>query len=239
MYVVKKAFLLLFTLILTVLLAAGCGGRSEETAPEGDLESITVEKSCIYAQDDGEVAIMLEVPVLSGLADRSLQERINKEFENKALDFQSESLEPLADYREDAEKNGWDAQPFVVQTAFTVPFNQDSLLSINFTYYAYQGGAHGFSYMETLNLDINTGQTLHLKDFFEPGDDYQRIVLEEIHRQIEANPENYFEEARETLTAIPTDQQFYMGDGCIVVYFDLYYLAPYAYGLPEFIIRQM
>ncbi len=124
----------------------------------------------------------------------------------------------------------------MVQTAFTVPFNQDGLLSINFTYYAYQGGAHGFSYMETLNLDINTGQTLRLKDFFEPGDDYQRIILEEIHRQIEANRENYFEEARETLTAIPKAQQFYMGDGYIVVYFDLYYLVPYAYGLPEFII---
>lgn len=57
---------------------------------------------------------------------QSLQEQVNKDFEKKALDFKNESLEPLARYREDAENNGWEAPPFVVQTTFAVPFNQDA-----------------------------------------------------------------------------------------------------------------
>ncbi len=244
----KKTFLL-FLLIPAIFLVISCGGSEEagpagevekitvETEPAGEVEEvekITVEKRCLVEQDNEEAEILLEVPVLSGLPDRSLQERINQDFEKKALDFQNESLEPLAEYREEMEENGLDPNPFVVHTTFTVPFNQRGLLSINTTYYSYQGGAHGYTSMETLNLDINTGKILRLEDFFEPGEDYQRIILEEIHRQIEASPENFFEDARETLSTIPQDQPFYIGDGYIVVYFDLYYLAPYAYGMPEF-----
>lgn len=220
---------LLSLLLLLVLLGAGCGSPGSTPAKE----AVTVDTKQVQSQDEV-LEVDLKVPVLTGLKDKDVEERINRDLEKKILDFKDGVGQDAQEYAAEMKKNGFEAHPCEAYVSYDVRYNQDDLLSLSLTYYQYTGGAHGMTEMETLNINTGTGEKLALKDFFKPGDDYQNIILEGVHKQMAADPDVYFPDAAEKLTAIPADQPFYIEDGHVVVYFGLYELAPYSSGIPEF-----
>jgi hypothetical protein len=88
------------------------------------------------------------------------------------------------------------------------------------------------------NFDYTTGLRLTAEDVFSvPEDIYRTRILDEILKQIEKNgAENYFEEYREYLPQIFNPDQFYLTEEGIVYYFPPYDIAPYAAGVPSFLI---
>lgn len=102
-------------------------------------------------------------------------------------------------------------------------------------YYQFTGGAHGGTERRHYNYDLATGQEVALKDLFNQGVDYKKIINQEIGAQIKANPEGgYFAQPELGFKTIADDQPFYLADGGLVVYFAQYEIAPYAAGIPEF-----
>ncbi len=206
-----------------------------ETPAEAEDESkISITAQLVQSVTD-EIEVNMRIPVISGLPDRALEEKINAEFAQKAEDFRKEIEEPFAEYKESMEKYGGPVHAFQAVTDYDEHYNQDGLLSISVSYYGFQGGAHGFTVKETLNLDVETGERLTIADFFGPEEDYKSIVVRTIQEAIAANPDMYFEDALDTVAQITDGQQFYIkDDGHIVVYFGQYEIGPYAIGMPEF-----
>jgi len=231
----RRILLILATLLATLSIAcAAAPGPDREEKRGGEAPAVTVTAKSFQSVTE-ELEATLEIPVLSGLPDKELEKRINADLENKALNFKSEIEKAAAEYYADAREHGWEVPgPCVVHTSYTVPYNKDGYLSLCVTYYGFSGGAHGNTHMETLNLDTRTGKTLLLKDFFEPGEDWQSLVAEEIRRQIAERPQEFFDDAADRVKTIPEDQPFYIKDGAVVVYFGQYEIAPYATGMPEF-----
>ena len=178
--------------------------------------------------------LQLSIPQLEGLQDQQLQDSINKAFENQALQFQEETFKDLDEYVEAAEKQGWPIRAYNAMTSYRVTYSKNDLLSLYVDYYSYTGGAHGFTNRVSSNIDLKTGKELQLKDLFKAGVDYQKILNQEIKRQMQLEPDKYFPETLTQWPGISENQSCYIEDGNLVVYFSLYELAPYAAGIPQF-----
>ena len=108
--------------------------------------------------------------------------------------------------------------------------NDKGVLSLTLINYAFAGGAHGNTIVKGLNFDVETGHIYTLPELFKPGSDYIKKISEIIKVQIK-------ERSLPTLgdfTEINPNQDFYIADRCLVIFFQLYEITPYFVGIPYF-----
>ncbi len=117
-----------------------------------------------------------------------------------------------------------------VTASYEVKTNERGVLSLSLNNYAFAGGAHGMTIIKSLTFDVCTGRIYSLADLFKPGSDYQKVLSAIIEKQIKEREIPVINE----FTGIKPDQDYYIADKVLVVYFQLYDLTPYAYGFPEF-----
>ena len=100
--------------------------------------------------------------------------------------------------------------------------------------------ASAYTEMYFYNIDIETGKKLNLRDLL--GNDYKKIVDDEIYKEIEIrskNPDNiYFTKGEGGFEGIENEyQDFYINkEGKIVIVFEKYKIAPGYMGIQEFVI---
>ena len=87
-------------------------------------------------------------------------------------------------------------------------------------------------------MDLTSGGIFTLKDLFNENSNYKVVIEDEIKKQIiQLNKEQNLPKNSTQLYAfneIKYNQKFYIVDDTIVIFFDLYDIAPYAAGVPEF-----
>jgi hypothetical protein len=108
--------------------------------------------------------------------------------------------------------------------------NQKDYLSLSIYNYAYTGGAHGNTLQHSLTFKQSTGQTYTLQQLFKPGADYVARISAIVSRQIKARSIDTLEPFK----AIRPDQDYYVADRSLVIYFQLYELAAYVFGFLYF-----
>ena len=64
---------------------------------------------------------------------------------------------------------------------------------------------------------------------------YKDVINNEISRQIKKDPDRYFT-GKDGFNGINENQNFYIKNKKLVIYFELYEIAPYASGISEFVI---
>ena len=109
--------------------------------------------------------------------------------------------------------------------------NQRNVLSLslsNYTYHAH--AAHGLTILKSLTFDLEKGKKCSLGSLFKPGSDYVKQLSAIIREQIKERDIPLINE----FTEIQPNQDFYVADKTIVIYFQLYELTPYVYGFPMF-----
>ncbi|KZE63946.1 hypothetical protein AWM68_12605 [Fictibacillus phosphorivorans] len=114
---------------------------------------------------------------------------------------------------------------------FAVKTNEQNILSIGFLNYAYTPmAAHGMTYIKSETWDLTTGRTYQLKDLFKPGANYVEVLNRLIKVQIKSRQIDTLEPFK----SISPNQDYYIADKALVIYFQLYDLTAYAYGFPMF-----
>ncbi|SEN38429.1 Protein of unknown function [Mesobacillus persicus] len=115
--------------------------------------------------------------------------------------------------------------------SYEIKNNQRDVLSFSFSNYTYHHqAAHGMTYINSLTFDLKTGKKLQLDDLFKPGSDYIGKISSLIQSQIEQRDIPLLNE----FTTIQPDQDFYIADKTLVIYYQLYDLTPYVFGFPMF-----
>lgn len=162
------------------------------------------------------------IPQINGLANIEREKVINRQ----VLDYTNMWIS-------EGEKSSIDMNP-------TIPYdytsrykvtNKEDILSFYIDYYQFNGGAHGITNREMYNVDIKSGEYIALKDLFANDFDYKAYINEEINKEMNKNPENYF---MGSFKGIKEDQKFYIQDNKLVIHFPYYEIAPYVAGMPEF-----
>lgn len=156
-------------------------------------------------------------PLVSNLHDSKVQSKINHAIVNTLNKLLVES----SFYR-----------PELVEllATFEIKNNQRGILSLNLIVYSFTGGAHGMTYVKSLTFDTKTGKQYDLKELFKPGSNYQKKISDSIRVKIK----EWDISLLEPFKGIQSNQDFYIADTSIVVYFQLYEISPYVQGFPYF-----
>lgn len=136
--------------------------------------------------------------------------------------------------------DGFIYPPEIHNVEFDVMRKDSEFLSLYLMYYSYTGGAHGMHYDLAYNFDMATGNRIELKDLFKEDADYVAVLNREVQTQIDLIQKEFIEKNGGEwapymgFETIAEDQHFYLTNDALVVFFDLYEIAPYASGIPTF-----
>lgn len=115
-----------------------------------------------------------------------------------------------------------------IDGSFEIKNNQRGILSVLLIGMGEFGGAHPMTVAKSLTMDTETGQDYSLNQLFKPG--YMEIINAEIRRQIKERDILLLDGFK----GISENQDYYVADHTIVIYYQLYELSPYAAGFPYF-----
>lgn len=205
------------------------------------------------APDQRCLTVKLEYPVAQGGVD-SAREAINRVIRENIigslqlgdqeinLDMHIDTaLADLADeYRDYLEDlpdfgMGWE-----LETTGQVMFQNDSVLSVSMSNYAFTGGAHPNSYLSIYNFDPRSGRRLGWTDFVPDTLAFKKIAEAEFRKIHELKPADNLEDAgfwfpdnRFTLPA----NYGRTAEG-IYLFYNAYEIAPYVVGPTDMTIKQ-
>lgn len=115
--------------------------------------------------------------------------------------------------------------------SYLVRLNKKSLLSLRFEVYSYREmAAHGMTVVKSLTFDLNSGRVYQLEDFFRPDSGYIQYISKQIKRQIVQEDIPLIAD----FNSIDENQDYYLSDKFLIIYFQLYEYTPYVYGIPQF-----
>jgi hypothetical protein len=118
-----------------------------------------------------------------------------------------------------------------MQGSFEIKNNQRGVLSLSLSNYTYHyHAAHGMTFIRSLTFDLEKEKLCSLKDLFKPGSDYVKRISDLVALQIKQRDIPLLGE----FTGIRPDQDFYIADKVLVIYFQLYEITPYVVGFPMF-----
>lgn len=179
-------------------------------------------------EEDESLVIDVNLPVLQGGPNVVVQTLLNDMWKDE---IEKRIQEVRASLSEVETPNA----PYSVASKFLGQIAGDHL-SLYVDYYWYTGGAHGMTDRVAYNYDLNTGQPIALADLFPTDYDYRAMIDSVINAEILAEPDKYFSGDEMGFKGIAADQQYYIQGENLVIYFGLYEIAPYAVGIPEFVI---
>ncbi|PYI53854.1 DUF3298 and DUF4163 domain-containing protein [Paenibacillus flagellatus] len=114
---------------------------------------------------------------------------------------------------------------------YEIKTNERGLLSVALNVYGYtEHAAHGLTLIRSLTFDTSTGKAYTLGELFASGSGYVKRISDIVKAQIA-------ERGIQTLApfaSIRPDQDYYVADKALVVYFQLYEITPYVFGFPMF-----
>ncbi|MDI3091314.1 DUF3298 domain-containing protein [Priestia megaterium] len=128
-------------------------------------------------------------------------------------------------------QQGYGENPDTEETGYyELKTNERNVLSLTLVNFAYSGGAHGLTVVVPLTFNVLTGKTYQLKDLFKKESNYVSVLSKIVGEQIKERDIMVLGEYK----GIKPDQDFYIADKSLVLFYQLYDLAPYVYGIPYF-----
>jgi len=118
-----------------------------------------------------------------------------------------------------------------MQGSYEVKNNQRGIFSVTLSNYAYTPPmAHGMSFLGSVTANVNDGTIYTLRSLFKPGSRYVEVISANIREQIRRRNIPTLQE----FTSISPEQDFYVADKTLVIFFQLYTISPYYVGFPMF-----
>lgn len=156
-------------------------------------------------------------PVIVEMTDTAVQQQMNQIIVNEV--------------NRQIHQQGYALNPKMELTGYyELKTNERGVLSLSLYNEMYAGGPHGYTLQHSLTFDVQTGKLYTLKDLFVQGIDYVKSVSEIVGQQIKDRGIPLLSEFK----GIRPDQDFYIADKALVVYFQLNEISAYEYGFQYF-----
>lgn len=156
-----------------------------------------------------------EIPVITGLDSSEAEIEINTVLAESADRFrQSVTSDPHV---------------LSAKSKYEVHQNGEGILSLTVINYTFSGGAHGMSTMEGFTFDLASGKRYRFSDLVAP--DSMAEMSSMVDRQIKERNIPLFQ----PFSGLKQEPDFYiLPDRKVVVFYQLYELAPYVWGFVRF-----
>lgn len=168
--------------------------------------------------------LIIDYPFATGFKTLNIQNIINSRIIKTVNELIYEQTGKLLE-------QGYKSPQMTVQGWYEIKTNEKGVLSLSIGNYtiAYPA-AHGLTIIKSLTFDISTGKEYRLEELFKPGSDYVGTLSKIIERQIKEREIPILDEFK----GIRPNQDYYIADKALVIYFQLYEITPYAFGFPMF-----
>ena len=114
---------------------------------------------------------------------------------------------------------------------FEIKTNERGILSLTLSNYAIAPHhANGLNLTKSLTANIETGKSYQLHELFKPGSDYVTDLSNIVKKQIEVRDIPVIN----NFTEISPEQDYYIADKSLVLYFQPIEITPHYYGSPMF-----
>ncbi len=199
----------------------------------GDINIKTVKQNSINIinriekSESMTIKTTLQYPEIDGLEDKNVQNKINSIFKKAASDAQIQGMDTLSEIIPDPDVK---IRQFEVYFNYHIKYNQNGLFSITFENYRYTGGAHGSTIKDAYTFNLKDGTQYKLSDMFKDKVDYVSLISNFVKKQI--NKRDIHTTA--PFLKIDDEQEFYIDNNGIKVYFQQYAIGAYALGILEF-----
>jgi len=169
--------------------------------------------------------MVIDYPVIVSMPNQAIQYKMNRAILDLVNKLQNEQVRKLI------EQGYKDVSKLTVQGWYETKTNQRGILSLSIGNYtmAYPA-AHGLTIIKSLTFDIHTGKIYDLKDLFKPDSNYVKKLSAIVDKQIKQRNVPLLNPFK----GISPNQDYYIADKALVLYFQLYEITPYAYGFPQF-----
>ncbi|HSQ88512.1 DUF3298 and DUF4163 domain-containing protein [Romboutsia sp.] len=164
--------------------------------------------------------------------DSNVLNNINSTIKTDVYTFKDGLLEEEKDFNDLASKNNLSKKNYKVFSDYAVTFNKNHILSTTLNLMGFDGDHDPlYNQINNYNFDLLTGNKVYLKDIFNQGVDYIKVITDYVNYKINQNKNWYYENFS---IDISDDQAFYLTDDGIVIYFELGEIAPKNFGVPKF-----
>jgi len=204
--------------------------QAQETKPINQEITIT---DLTIKEDHEALEVNIVFPLVQDVKDKQVEEKINQIIQEDILNFKNQLQTESEEYLQSARNEEWEIRKYVAFVDYIIHYQKDDLLSLSINYYSYTAGAHGYTLGRAYNYNLVNGEEILLKDILKEKKDYIDIINQEIKRQIELSPQEYFSEFS-VFQSISEKQPFYLIEDGVEVYFGLYEIAPYSSGIRYF-----
>lgn len=177
------------------------------------------------------IEVDLRIPVISGIANTSVQRLINSNIENDIMEFKSQMETAAKEGSDEAKALGKPFIPYIASNNYAITYDKNNILSTSILYHEYVGGKNIYI-RSSYNYDTRKGTSLGLREIFKPGSPYRTLINAEVRKQIQASPGIYPPGAAQSFKGIAEDQPYYLEGENLVIYFGFNQLAPSVAELP-------
>jgi hypothetical protein len=162
--------------------------------------------------------ITIDYPIVKDMSSPTVQHRINRSI----ITLVDTIMREQGYYKEQKlEMLGW----------YEIKNNQRGILSLTIGNYSFTyPSAHGMTIIKGLTFDAKNGDAYELEELFKPESDYVKVLSDIVAQQIKDRGIELLGE----FTGIRPDQDFYIADKSLVLFFQLYEITPYYMGLQYF-----
>lgn len=123
---------------------------------------------------------------------------------------------------------------------FEPTYCKKPLISLFYDMYEFTGGAHGTTTRKGNTWDMRRGTLIPLSALFAKDYNYKTFILNYIkadaHRRQITGMANYFENLDENLNKYFDENNYYLTEEGLAIFYPLYTIAPYSDGIQVFII---
>jgi hypothetical protein len=163
--------------------------------------------------------LKIEYPGISGMGNRVVQHQMNQAIVKQVNELMAEQSK--VQVQGQTEMLG----------QFELKSNERNVLSLIQWNYAYTPQmAHGMTFVKALTFDVTTGKDYPLRRLFKPSSPYIARISELIRMQLKERDLPLLGEFK----SIRPDQDYYIADKALVIFFQLYEITPYYVGFPMF-----
>ncbi len=181
--------------------------------------------------DDSSTIIEITYPRLSGLSNKSVEEKINAFLEEeflKSVEWYEEFVSMIDSIPTIEYEYGL---YFSFETGFDIKLLSNNYFSVVLNHYEFTGGAHGHFYSMGYTFDLSTGELLSLDKIIKPNSVNQLIriceqKILEMYAAKSLSDAGLFEDQLD----LTLDQDYYLLPDALVFQFDPYEIAPYSMG---------
>jgi len=162
--------------------------------------------------------IKFSYPVVCQLVDRQVQQRMNYQIYNLMMKVISELMEPgITTY---------------ITGFYEIKTNEREVLSITLNALGDFGGAHPVNVVRSLNFNTMTGKSYKLGQLFKPDSNYIEKLSDIIKAEIKRREIPLIGKFK----GIKPNQDYYIADKNLIIYFQQGEITPNYVGLPYFSI---